>query len=143
MTETIRRAFFLPHRPEEVWRALTDSAALADWLMANDFEPRVGHRFTFRTEPNPQAGFDGVVRCEVLECEPPSRLAYSWASGALDTRVSYRLVPEGDGTRVHFEHSGFDVSDPSVATAYRGAGYGWTKMHDELARVVAALAASG
>jgi uncharacterized protein YndB with AHSA1/START domain len=25
------------HPPGRVWRALTDSAALADWLMPNDF----------------------------------------------------------------------------------------------------------
>lgn len=31
---------------------------------SNDFEPRIGHRFQFRTEPAP--GFDGVVNCEVL-----------------------------------------------------------------------------
>jgi Activator of Hsp90 ATPase homolog 1-like protein len=39
------------HPPGRVWRALTDSAALADWLMPNDFLPRVGHRFTFTLEP--------------------------------------------------------------------------------------------
>jgi hypothetical protein len=31
--------------------------------MPNDFEPRVGHRFTFRTDPVPAHGFDGIVRC--------------------------------------------------------------------------------
>ena len=41
-------------------------------------------RHTFRVPPNPKAGFDGiVVRCQVLECEPPSRLAYSWSGGTL------------------------------------------------------------
>ena len=45
--------------------------------------------------PNPKAGFDGIVaHCQVLECEPPSRLAYSWSAGPIiDTQVSYRLPP--------------------------------------------------
>ncbi len=40
-----------PHPVELVWRALTEPAALATWLMTNDFQAKVGHRFTFRTDP--------------------------------------------------------------------------------------------
>ena len=36
----------LPHPPEKVWRALTQSALIEEWLMKNDFEPVVGRRFT-------------------------------------------------------------------------------------------------
>jgi uncharacterized protein YndB with AHSA1/START domain len=139
MSESIRRELVFPHTQEDVWRALTDSATLAEWLMPNDFEPSVGHRFTFRTEPNPQAGFDGIVHCEVLECAPPSRLAYSWAGGGIDTRVTYQLEPDGDGTRVLFEQSGFDLSQPWGAAALRGAEVGWKRMLD---RLVGALAGS-
>src|SRR5262249_54956624 len=54
---------------------------------------------TFRVPPNPEAGFDGiVVRCQVLECEPPSRLAYSWSAGPIiDTQVIDRLEPDVTG----------------------------------------------
>jgi uncharacterized protein YndB with AHSA1/START domain len=141
MTDSIQRELLLPQPREDVWRALTDNARLAEWLMPNDFEPRVGHRFTFRTEPNPQAGFDGIVHCEVLECVAPSRLSYSWAGGGLDTRVSFRLQAEGEGTHLSFEQSGFDLSQPWGATALRGAEAGWTRMLDELGRVTADLAA--
>ena len=141
MTESIRRELVLPKPREDVWRALTDRAALAEWLMPNDFEPRIGHRFTFRTQPNPQAGFDGIVHCEVLECAPPSQLAYSWAGGGIDTRVSYRLEPDGDGTRVFFEQSGFDLSQPWGENALRGAEYGWTMMLERLSGVVEGMAA--
>lgn len=142
MIESIRRDFFLPHPPADVWRALTDRAVLADWLMPNDFEPRVGHRFTFQTQPLPQLGFDGVVRCEVLECEPPSRLAYSWAGGEIDTRVSYRLEREGDGTHLFFEHAGFDLEIPSNAAAFRGLGSGWANMDEGIERAIVAAARS-
>jgi uncharacterized protein YndB with AHSA1/START domain len=141
MTDSIQREIVFPQPREEVWRALTDSAALAEWLMPNDFEPRVGHRFTFRTQPNPQAGFDGIVHCEVIECAPPSQLAYSWAGGGIDTRVSYRLEADGGGTRVFFEQSGFDLAQPWGGNALRGAEYGWTMMFERLSGVVAGFAA--
>ena len=87
MTSTIQKEFLFPQPPEQVWRAITDSAMLAEWMFPNDFQPRVGHQFTFRVPPNPKVGFEGlVVRCEVLQCEPPSlnttgQLAFSWSAG--------------------------------------------------------------
>ena len=144
MTDGIRRELLIPESRERVWRALTDSATLAEWMFPNDFEPRVGHHFTFRVPANLKAGFDGlVVRCEVLECEPPSHLKFSWSAGGpvVDTRVSFRLEPDGDGTRVLFEHSGFGVSQPWGEEALRGAEFGWAKMLKQLHTVVAGLAA--
>jgi uncharacterized protein YndB with AHSA1/START domain len=133
MSDSIRREITFSQPPEDVWQALTDSAVLAEWLMPNDFEPRVGHRFTFRTQPNPQANFDGIVRCEVLECEPPRQLAYSWAGGGVDTRVTYRLEPDGGGTRMLFEQSGFEHPQ-----ALQGAEYGWTHMLEQLGKILSA-----
>ena len=84
MTKTIQREILIPQPPVEVWQAITDSATLAEWMFPNDFEPRVGHNFTFQVPPNPKVNFEGlVVHCEVLECEPPSRLAFSWTAGGL------------------------------------------------------------
>jgi uncharacterized protein YndB with AHSA1/START domain len=114
-------------------------------MFPNDFQPRVGHHFTFRVPPNPKAGFDGlVVRCEVLECEPPHWLAFSWSAGGpvVNTRVSFRLEPDGDGTRLNFEHSGFDLSHPWGDQALRGAELGWAKMLKQLSAVIMGLAAA-
>jgi uncharacterized protein YndB with AHSA1/START domain len=143
MTNTIRREFLIPQTREEVWRALTDSTALAEWMFPNDFEPHLGHHFTFQVPPNPKVGFDGlIVHCEVLECESPHRLAFSWSAGGpvVNTRVSFQLEPDGNGTRVRFEHSGFDVSQPWGEQALRGAEFGWVKMFKQLRGVVAGLA---
>jgi uncharacterized protein YndB with AHSA1/START domain len=144
MTKTIQREIVIPQPREQVWRAITDCAALAEWMFPNDFQPNVGNRFTFKVPPNPKVKFDGIiVNCEVLECDPPSRLAFSWSAGELvDTRVSFRLEPDGDGTRLMFEHSGFDVSQPWGNQAFRGAEYGWSNMLGKLPAVVAALTAS-
>ena len=68
----------MPHPPEKVWRALTQSALIEEWLMKNDFEPVVGRKFTLRISPAPH--WNGVTDCEVLEIEPHRTLSYSWNS---------------------------------------------------------------
>lgn len=133
-TKTIRRELKFTQSPAVVWRALATREALADWMYPNDFEPRVGHRFTFRVPPDPRAKFDGlVVHCEVLQCAPPSELEFTWVVGEgwLDTRVRYRLEADGDGTRVLFEHSGFKEDQ-----AFHGAEYGWKMMHGKLSKTL-------
>jgi uncharacterized protein YndB with AHSA1/START domain len=62
----------LPHPPEKVWRALTESPLIAQWMMNNDFEPVVGRKFQFRAEPMPN--WNGVVECEVLIVDPFQRI---------------------------------------------------------------------
>jgi uncharacterized protein YndB with AHSA1/START domain len=95
-----------PHPPGRVWEALTSSDALAVWLMPNDFKPVVGHRFTFRTSPAP--GFDGIVRCEVLELDPPRRMVWAWAGGNVDTTVTFTLEDApGGGTQLRMHQVGF------------------------------------
>jgi uncharacterized protein YndB with AHSA1/START domain len=143
MTKSICREIQVPQPREQVWRAIANSTALAQWMFPNDFEPCVGHHFTFRVPANPQVRFEGmIVSCEVLVCEPPSRLMFSWSAGGLkDTQVSFRLEPDGDGTRVLFEHSGFDISQTWSQQAFHGAEYGWAKMLGQLPAVVAGLEA--
>jgi uncharacterized protein YndB with AHSA1/START domain len=99
----VERVFAYP--PERLWRALTDSSAMAEWLMENDFKPVLHHEFTFRTKPAP--GFDGIVRCRVTEIDAPKRLAYTWQSGGHHTLVTWTLEPVADGTHLRMEHTGF------------------------------------
>jgi uncharacterized protein YndB with AHSA1/START domain len=54
----------LPHPLEKVWRALTQGPLIQEWLMANDFQLLVGHKFKFRSTPMPN--WNGVIDCEVL-----------------------------------------------------------------------------
>lgn len=141
-TTSITRDVFYPYPPARVWQALTNSAAIEQWLMPNDFEPRLGHHFTFRTNPMPAMGFDGICHCEVTVYEPTTTLAYTWNGGKLRSLVTYHLEPEGEGTRLKFEHSGFDLSDPAQEGAYRGM-QGWHQALDvSLRREIEALAAA-
>jgi uncharacterized protein YndB with AHSA1/START domain len=73
--------------------------------MPNDFRPVAGHEFTLRTRAAP--GFDGVVRCRVLEITEPTRMVWSWRGGPIDTTVTFTLTPLGDSTRFHMRQLGF------------------------------------
>ncbi|MEO7425668.1 MAG: SRPBCC domain-containing protein [Fibrobacteria bacterium] len=135
MKKSVKRDFTLPQPCEEVWQALTNRASLAEWMYPNDFEARVGHRFTFQVPPNPKVNFDGlVVHCEVLKCDPPKELAFTWVAGEIDTRVEYRLETSGSGTRVYFEQNGFENDQEH---ARKGAEYGWAHMHGKLTTLLA------
>jgi len=76
----------MPHPPEKIWRALTEGQLIEEWLMKNDFQPVVGHRFNFRSTPVP--GWNGVIDGEVLVVEPNSRLTYSWGTMGMETAVT-------------------------------------------------------
>ena len=41
----------MPHPPGKIWWALTQGPLIEEWLMKNDFQPVVGHRFNFRATP--------------------------------------------------------------------------------------------
>jgi uncharacterized protein YndB with AHSA1/START domain len=140
MSNSVRREVLFPQPREQVWEAITDRALLAEWMFPNDFEPRIGHRFTFQVPGNPKMNFDGLtVRCEVLTCEPPTTLVFSWSAGGAveNTQVSFRLEPDGDGTRLLFEHAGFDLAIPFGEQALKGAEFGWAKMFKQLGAVLA------
>jgi uncharacterized protein YndB with AHSA1/START domain len=111
-----------PHPIDHVWRAITSSEAMSQWLMPNDFLPILGHRFQFRTKPAP--GFDGVVQCEVLELVPPERLVYSWTGGGVDTRLIWSLKTVPEGTSVVLDHVGFKGLRGMLISGILGKGWG-------------------
>jgi len=124
----------LPHAPEKIWRALTQGPLIKEWLMDNDLQPVVGHKFNFRATPVPN--WNGVIESEVLVVEPGKKLSYSWGTLGLESVVVWTLVASSGGTLVRMEHSGFRADQE---TAYKGATYGWQKFIGGLERVVAGL----
>ncbi|MGI5271054.1 SRPBCC family protein [Nonomuraea sp. CA-218870] len=135
----IRLDEFLAHPPAKVWRALTEPELVARWLMPGDIRPEAGHRFTFTTAPNERAGFAGVVHCQVLEAEPEKLLKLSWSDGRVDWTVTWRLEPEGRGTRLFLDHEGFDPDDPIQRMSRRIMGGGWRTVPRKIAEVAATL----
>ena len=130
----------IPHPLPKIWRALTEGPLVAEWLMQNDFQATVGHRFNFRATPN--AYWNGVTDCEVLTVEPMTRLAYSWnASGdqakdGLKTIVTWTLAPTVGGVLVRMEQAGFRPQDEN---GYVTMGGGWIRILGRLEDAAAGL----
>ena len=125
----IERVF--PHPPAKLWRALTESPLITQWLLNNDFAPETGRRFKFRSEP--VGGWDGIIDCEVLVVEPLKKLSYTWGTLGLESVVLWTLTPADSGTHVRMEHSGFRADQEQ---AYKGATYGWQRFLGSLESVL-------
>ena len=136
-TDSIAFEFDLRHSPTKVWRALTEPALLAEWLLpVVDLKLEPGAAFAFKREPMP--GWDGKVDCQVLELEAQKKLSYTWVVGdmELDTVVTFTLTPTESGTRLSLVQSGFK---PDQKQNSGGARYGWKmtggKLIDLLAKI--------
>jgi uncharacterized protein YndB with AHSA1/START domain len=119
----------IPHPPEKIWRALTQPHLIEEWLMKNDFQPTVGHRFNLRADW-------GAVDCEVLTIEPHKTLSYTWGAYGLESVVTWTLTPTPTGTHLRMEQVGFR---PNQQQAYQGAKGGWQRFFAALERVVARI----
>lgn len=129
MSETVVIERDFSHPPEKVWRALTDTALISEWLMANDFRAVVDHAFTFSADW-------GSVEGKVLEVVAGEVLSYTWNAMGLESIVTFTLTRTGTGTHLRMEQEGF-ASDSDQN--YRGAVMGWTRFLGALETVVARL----
>jgi uncharacterized protein YndB with AHSA1/START domain len=116
----------VPYPPEKIWRALTQPHLIEEWLMKNDFNSVVGHRFNLRADW-------GAVDCQVLAVEPNKTLSYTWAAHGLESFVTWTLTPTSTGTRLRMEQSGFPPDQPQY---YQGAKGGWQQFFAALERVL-------
>jgi uncharacterized protein YndB with AHSA1/START domain len=139
--------------PERVFRALTDAKQLFSWWGAEpsvqlsmfDMDARPGGRWVFRCTPAP--GFDhGAVseqlrrnqqqefeaHGEVLECDPPRLLVWSWIANwheqrSAPTIVRWELTASKEGTRVRVTHSRLS-HEPIARKDYSGGWLGVLKL---------------
>ena len=122
-----------PHRVADVWRAVTEPAALGEWLMENDFVPELGHEFHLLCRD--ADGTTSRYRCKLLELETEKRLLWSWVledrpeAGEMLVEVTLEAVPEG--TRLRIRHSG--DRDRTAIDDFEG---GWPRMLEKLENVL-------
>ncbi len=116
MKREVRLEVIYPHSPERVWKALTNRDALAQWLLPNDFQPRLGHRFRFLKDAKDRQK-QSVIHCEVVEVDAPHRLAFTWRSepDAPPDLVCWTLEPVEAGTRLRLEHIAIEGAAPTQA----------------------------
>jgi uncharacterized protein YndB with AHSA1/START domain len=133
--------------PERVFRALTDAGELQRWFGSSEcptkfwkMDVRVGGQYSYVTEKG-SIVVNGVsaFEChgEILECDPPRLLVYTWIGNWHDdpkgrTVVRWDLTPRADGTHVRVTHTG--LSDLPVARKdYAG---GWPGVVEQLKKFV-------
>ena len=126
-TVVIERDF--SHKPEKLWRALTQPHLIKEWLMNSDFAPELGHKFKFTADW-------GAIDCEVKEIEANRTLSYSWDAYGLESVVTWTLTPTETGTMLRMEQTGFRQDQPMF---YGGAKMGWPKFIDKLEDVLTRL----
>lgn len=81
---------------EDVWDACTTADRIARWFLPVSGDLRLGGRYHL----------EGNASGEVLECDPPKRLAVTWEYAGDTSWVEVRLTPAPDGqTRFELEHT--------------------------------------
>ena len=135
--------------PERVFRALSDPGELKRWFSGPEcpakfwkMDARVGGQYSYSTEKGSIA-VNGVseFEChgEILECDPPRLLVYTWIANWHDdksarTVVRWELEKKGSGTHVKVTHSGL-ANLPIARKDYSG---GWTGVVEMLKKFVEA-----
>jgi uncharacterized protein YndB with AHSA1/START domain len=121
---------------ERVFQALTDPQQLMRWWNSEEcttelfeMDTRPGGQWRFENRKT-KSNANGVNRCvcqgEVLECDPPRLLAYTWVSSwhedkSRKTIVRWELTSTKDGTHVKVTHSG--LAEETVARKAYGGGW--------------------
>jgi len=121
----------LPAPVEEVFRHLTDPAAMIRWM---------GQHATLHPAPGGvfELDINGVpVRGRYLEISPPHRVVVTWGvAGSTDlppgaTQVEFTLTPTSTGTHLHLIHRNLPASQAPLHAA------GWAHFLDRLATATA------
>ncbi len=114
-------AIYIASTPEKVFEALTDArmserywhgnSIASDWKVGSPLRIRLPHR-------------DKDVTGEVLEYDPPRRLAYSFlhdgSDGEKPSRVTFELEPQRDQVKLTMVHDRFEPGSPVLDKVGKG-----------------------
>jgi uncharacterized protein YndB with AHSA1/START domain len=114
VTDAFATEVDLPAPPEEIFRHLTDPAAMIRWMGQHAvLKPVPGGAF--------EVDINGVpVRGRYLEVDPPRRVVVSWGvAGNADlppgaSRVEVTLTPIASGTRLRLVHRDLPPDQASI-----------------------------
>lgn len=105
MYQDIRMQLHLAASPARVWQALTDTNAVQSWFAEYaDIDLEAG-RYDFwgrwsLLNPSQAAGSHTIY-----EAVPEKSIAYDWHINGDDTRVTFTLIPDGNGTILLMRHA--------------------------------------
>ena len=108
---TVRVERRYPHPIERVWRAVTTAQELGKWFPSPvEVDLRPGGEMRFSAFEGEAAASGTVETVDALR-----RLTFTWG----DDRLTFELVPDGDGTNFALTHSFDDrYGAPSIATGW-------------------------
>ncbi len=109
MAITIELAEYIDHPAAAVFSLLTDVSRQPEWIdeveaitHPPDLPLKVGSSFEHTAKYNSRLV---TITIEVVAFEPNHLIRYS-SSGTMPTVTTWRLEPEGEGTRLHFTFEG-------------------------------------
>jgi uncharacterized protein YndB with AHSA1/START domain len=115
MQKEIKKIWFFSQLPQDVWEYLTKPELIAQWLGKTDFQPTVGHKFSFLSP----YGNDSYG--EVLEVKPYTKLSYTWKKNSskdykpFNSKIVWTLVEKENGTELQLVHNGFTFLEDVIA----------------------------
>ena len=134
--------------PERVFEALIDRRQVMQWWTSEEcgiagfeMERKVSGRWRYESKEG-TINVNGLTKfhCEgeVLEYDPPRRLAYTWIANwhedkKFPTVVRWELTRVGGGTQLKVTHGGLAKEE----VARRDYGKGWGGLVEQLRRFVA------
>ncbi|HZQ10656.1 MAG TPA: SRPBCC domain-containing protein [Anaerolineae bacterium] len=114
----IEQSYVINASPEQVWQALTDPEIMAQWSgQPAQYDARVGGNYRLWTD---------YVTGQVIECDPPNRLAQTWRPNDWtieNSVVSFTLTPTDNGTQFDLLHENVQPED------YDGTSEGWNEFY--------------
>jgi uncharacterized protein YndB with AHSA1/START domain len=124
----VRRSVWINAIPERVWREFETFDRFRAWYGTGHellvYEPRVGGRLEFESDPGVQWGG------HVLVFDPPHELTFEdvrlpQVEGRPKLYITYRLTPHMGGTHVEFFVHGFEDLGDVAGDRLQGLEGGW------------------
>jgi uncharacterized protein YndB with AHSA1/START domain len=128
-TMAIERELTIAASPETVWDLLVDPEKASRWMGLQSWsEPKPGGLYRVEVIPG------NIARGEYVELDRPNRLVFTWGWEGDDnpvapgsTTIEFTLTADGDGTHVHFVHSGLPSAESGASH-----GHGWDHYFERL-----------
>ena len=129
MVEDVEAVIEIDAPREQVWRALTDPARVAEWMGCLGFRALPGHVFYLQPhrERREAGDVEGAIACRIQMLDAPRRLSFTWTFPETDeTYVSLRLTRIPGGTHVRLVHTGWETYAAEETAAMReGLARAW------------------